>query len=61
MKDVSKKRRASVSDDSDAGTSHKKSKTSSAPAGKDEEGNPYWDVSLLVLASLALLCSLAPC
>lgn len=56
MKDVSKKRRASVSDGSDADTtSHKKSKTSSAPAGKDDEGNPYWDVSLSPFPSCAAI------
>lgn len=54
MADYSKKRRASVSDvsgDSDNDASHKtvkKSKRSNAaisPAGKDDEGNPFWEVS----------------
>lgn len=53
MADYSKKRRASASDvsgDSDNDVNHKaakKSKRSNAavsPAGKDDEGNPFWEV-----------------
>ncbi len=56
MAEFSKKRRASVSDgsgDSDNDASHKtvkKSKRSNAavsPAGKDDEGNPFWEVSFV--------------
>ena len=51
MPEFSKKRRASTSDDSDVGASHKaakksKSRASAAPAGKDDEGNPYWEVRM---------------
>lgn len=51
MPEFSKKRRASTSDDSDVGASHKaakksKNRASAAPAGKDDEGNPYWEVNM---------------
>lgn len=55
MADYSKKRRASsddVSDDGSNSASHqavKKTKRCDAavsPAGKDDEGNPFWEVSV---------------
>ncbi|CEJ82489.1 hypothetical protein VHEMI02549 [[Torrubiella] hemipterigena] len=51
MTEHSKKRRASTEDDSDGGVPHKTSKktknvaAAAAPAGKDDEGNPFWDLS----------------
>lgn len=50
MVEYSKKRRASHSDESDGETAHKTAKktkslaSTATPAGKDDEGNPYWEV-----------------
>ena len=54
MADYSKKRRASdddASNDGENNVSHqavkktKRSDTAVSPAGKDDEGNPFWEVS----------------
>lgn len=56
MTEYSKKRRASVSDESDGGVPHKVSKknknaaATATPAGKDDEGNPFWDVCFYSIA-----------
>lgn len=62
MPEFSKKRRFGTSDDSDVGTSHKvakksKSKPSAAPAGRDDEGNPYWEVRNAYVVTLLRECA----
>lgn len=66
MSDYSKKRRASTEDESDGGVPHKASKKNKSqaaaarPTGKDDEGNPYWEVRYFALDYLNYKLIIAP-
>lgn len=46
MSSAGRKRRASSDEDLEVGVSAKKSKNEGTSAGNDDEGNPFWEVSL---------------